>query len=291
MKVIVTGGSGFMGKRIIRRLHEKGHDTMSYDKVDKFDILNRDQLEGVFLMFHPDAVIHLAACSDLNIFVKFPDISKRINVQGTRNILELCDTHGVRLLFASTCCCYGNNNTHPSDESSPVCPTEPYAQSKRDSEYDILNSIKERDTKHTCMRLATFYGPEMRKALAPAIFIDNIQRGEVIEIHGSGDQTRTMTYVDDMIEGIITILEGDITFPIVNVTTEEIVSVIDMISHAEKVVGKKAKVVHVEDRKGQIHKEAIKSTRLQSLGWKAKTTFEVGMKNSYEYYLDNGCKW
>jgi len=127
--------------------------------------------------------------------------------------------------------------------------------------------------------------------LAPAIFIDNIQRGEVIEIHGSGDQTRTMTYVDDMIEGIITILEGDITFPIVNVTTEEIVSVIDMISHAEKVVGKKAKVVHVEDRKGQIHKEAIKSTRLQSLGWKAKTTFEVGMKNSYEYYLDNGCKW
>lgn len=291
MKVIVTGGTGFLGKRIMRRVQGSGHAVMSYDIVDNLDILDRAQLEAVFSEFQPDVVIHLAACADLNIFAERPHVSERINIEGTRNILTLCDARGVRMLFASTCCCYGNNDAHPSDESSPVCPTEPYAQSKRDSERDILKSIEEKGKNHTCMRLATFYGPEMREALAPAIFLDKIHKGETIEIHGSGEQTRTMTYVDDIVEGIVTILEADEVFPVVNVTTEEIVSVMDMIAHAERVVGKTANVKHVEDRNGQIHKEVIHSRRLQAMGWNAETSFRQGMEKSYEYYLNNGGKW
>ena len=133
-----------------------------------------------------------------------------------RNILTLCEEYNVRLLFASTCCAYGNNDTHPTDETSPTCPTEPYAKSKKESEKDILKI----GLPHCCMRLATFYGPEMRAALAPAVFIDKAHKKETIEIHGSGNQTRTMTYVDDIVNGIITIAETVPKFTIVNVTTE-----------------------------------------------------------------------
>ena len=287
MKIIITGGTGFLGKRLSRKLKRNGHEIMSYDIIDGYDILNIEQMKETIISFNPDTIIHLAACSDLNIFAKKPEISHKINVIGTRNILTLCEEYNVRLLFASTCCAYGNNDTHPTDETSPTCPTEPYAKSKKESEKDILKI----GLPHCCMRLATFYGPEMRAALAPAVFIDKAHRKETIEIHGSGNQTRTMTYVDDIVNGIITIVESEPKFTIVNVTTEESVSVLDMIKYAKNVTGNDVKCVNIEDRNGQIYKEVIHSKRLQSLGWKWKTTFEEGMRESYDFYLSNNEKW
>ena len=199
----------------------------------------------------------------------------------------MCEEYNARLLFASTCCCYGNNDTHPTDETSQTCPTEPYAQSKKESEKEIL----EVGLPHCCMRLATFYGEEMRSALAPAVFIDKAHKNETIEIHGSGGQTRTMTYVDDIVSGIITIVENDPKYTIINITTEEETSVLDMINHAKKITGNDTKCVHIQDRNGQIKKEVILSKRLQSFGWKWKTTFEDGMHKSYEYYLKNDEKF
>lgn len=287
MKIIITGGTGFLGKRLSRKLKMNGHEIMSYDIIDGYDILNVEQMKETIISFKPNTIIHLAACSDLNIFAKKPEISHKINVIGTRNILTLCEEYNVRLLFASTCCAYGNNDTHPTDETSPTCPTEPYAKSKKESEKDILKI----GLPHCCMRLATFYGPEMRAALAPAVFIDKAHRKETIEIHGSGNQTRTMTYVDDIVNGIITIAESKPKFTIVNVTTEESVSVLDMIKYAKNVTGNDVKCVNIEDRNGQIYKEVIHSRRLQSLGWKWKTSFEEGMRESYDFYLSNNEKW
>lgn len=287
MKIIITGGTGFLGKRLSRKLKRNGHEIMSYDIIDGYDILNIEQMKETIISFKPNTIIHLAACSDLNIFAKKPEISYKINVIGTKNILNLCEKHNVRLLFASTCCAYGNNETHPTDETSPTCPTEPYAKSKKESEKDILQI----GLPHCCMRLATFYGPEMRAALAPAVFIDKAHRKETIEIHGSGNQTRTMTYVDDIVNGIITIAESEPKFTIVNVTTEESVSVLDMIKYAKNVTGNDVKCINIEDRNGQIYKEVIHSKRLQSLGWKWETSFEEGMRESYDFYLSNNEKW
>ena len=142
--------------------------------------------------------------------------------------MKICDKHNVRLLFASTCCCYGNNNVHPSDETSPLAPTEPYAKSKKQSEEDILKI----GLPHCCMRLATFYGPQMRSALAPAIFIDRAHKKKTIEIHGDGKQSRTLTYIDDIVSGIVTIVETKPKYTVVNVTTEEVTTVLEMIDIA-----------------------------------------------------------
>jgi nucleoside-diphosphate-sugar epimerase len=291
MRIIITGGTGFLGKRLYRKLEKNGHELFDYDILNGYDILNKEQLENVFNEFKPDSIIHLAACADLNIFAKKPEISHKINVIGTRNILNLCDKNNVRLLFASTCCCYGNNNIHPSDETSELCPTEPYAKSKKESEIEILESVKNKGTSHCCMRFATFYGPEMRAALAPAIFLDKCSKNETIDIHGSGEQTRTMTFVDDIVNGVVVITESEPKYDVVNITTEEITSVLDMINIAKELTGNNVETRHIEDRNGQIHKEVILSKRLQSLGWKAETSFYQGMVKSLEYYKKNGNRW
>ena len=100
-----------------------------------------------------------------------------------------------------------------------------------------------------------------------------------------------MTYVDDIVNGIITITESEPKFTIVNVTTEESVSVLDMIKYAKNVTENDVRCVNIEDRNGQIYKEVIHSKRLQSLGGKWKTSFEEGIKESYDFYLSNNEKW
>lgn len=287
MKIIITGGNGFLGKRLYRKLTENKHQIMCYDIIDGYDILNVEQMEEIILSFKPNTIIHLAACSDLNIYAKNPEISYKINVIGTRNILTLCKKYNVRLLFGSTCCCYGNNNIHPSDELSPIAPTEPYAKSKAESEKEILSI----GLPHCCMRLATFYGPEMREALAPAIFLDRAHKKKMINVHGSGEQTRTLTYVDDIVSGIVTLTENKPKYTIVNITTEEITSVNTMVKIAKNLTNNNIKIKHINDRDGQIYNEEIHSKRLQEFGWKAETNFIDGMKKSYEYYIQNGEKW
>ena len=287
MKILITGSTGFLGKRITRALKDLGDEVFDYDITNRQDICNKDQLREFIEKYNPNTIIHLAAIADLNIFQKNPELGEKVNIIGTINILELCQEYNIRMLFASTCCAYGNNHTHPSDETSPLATTEPYALSKVESEKEILQI----GLPHCCMRLATFYGPEMRKALAPATFMDNIYHDKPIHIHGDGKQNRTLTFVDDIVSGIITITHTEPKYDVVNVTTTETVSVLDMINIAERCVGKKADLHYVTDREHQILKEEILNNRLQSLGWKCNTTFSEGMMRSYEWYVENGAKF
>lgn len=289
MNVLITGSSGFLGSLLIKQLSKLAeiNKIISYDIADNFDILNQEQFENQISINNVTHVIHLAAMSNLNIYAENPELGYKINVIGTRNILNLCTKHNIRLLFASTCCIYGNNNVHPSDETSPIAPTELYAQSKAISETDILNV----GLPHVCMRLATFYGENMRVALAPAIFIDKCYNNSVIQIHGSGTQTRTLTYVSDIVSGIVTILLSPPIYTIINVTNIEEISVLQMIKVSQNVVGNSVEIIHVGDREGQIYQEQILNDRLKQLGWKPKINFNEGMRLSFESYKKNGYKW
>ncbi len=287
MRILLTGSSGFLGRCLTRTLRQREHDVFCYDITLGYDIMDPDQIEKTIINWKPDVIIHLAALADLNIFKENTDFGYQVNVVGTRNILNLCKKYEVRLLFASTCCCYGNNNVHPSYETSPLAPTEPYAKSKQVSEEEILKE----GLPHCSLRFATFYGPEMRGALAPAIFIDKAYKGETIEIHGDGKQTRTLTYVDDIVSGIITIAESKPKYTIVNVTTEDTISVNEMVELARKVTGNNPLLKHVRDREGQIYKEVISNARLRSMGWQPLYDCEKGFRLSFEYYKENGYKW
>lgn len=194
------------------------------------------------------------------------------------------------MLFASTCCIYGNNECHPSNEESLTCPTEPYAKSKKQSEADIL-SDQENPLGHTCLRLAFFYGPAMRKELAPAVFLMKAYANEPIQIHGSGKQTRTFTYVDDIVSGIVTVATNAYKYPIINITNNESISVLEIARMAQALTRNPVPLKFISDREGQIKNEEILSDRLKSLGWKPKVDFAEGMIKSYEYFLKNYFKF
>lgn len=281
--VLVTGSSGFLGKTLVKELIQLNINVIGYDIIDGYDILNSEQLSNVLLNKHIDVVIHLAAIADLNIFKMNIELANKINVLGTSNVLALCNNFGIRLLFASTCCCYGNTTKHPSLEGDDIFPTEPYAESKAISEKHIL----ETGLPHTIMRLATFYGANMRGELAPAIFLDRAHNNRTIDIHGKGLQQRTLTYITDIVSGIIAILLAEPTYTIVNITGSEIISVLDMVTLAKNICNSTSDIKFIEDRMGQIYKEDISNDRLRSLGWKPLISFDKGMKLSYQFYIEN----
>lgn len=275
--VVVTGSTGFLGKRLVALLESQGVVVRGYDITRGEDILNQSQLEEAIKSSGSTAVIHLAAIADLNIVAKDVGFGHKMNVEGTRVVIAACKATGARLLFASTCCGYGNNHCHPSSESSPLCPAEEYAQQKVESEKDVTAA----GAPHTSMRLATFYGPGMRPALATAIFLEKAHNKQNIIIHGSGKQTRTWTHVDDVSSGIVAVLQSETYVPVVNISTDESRSVLELAKIACNVVGSNVSIVHGEDRKGQVFEEQINNDLLRSLGWTPKYTLADGMKHSY----------
>jgi nucleoside-diphosphate-sugar epimerase/NADPH:quinone reductase-like Zn-dependent oxidoreductase/GTP cyclohydrolase II/arylamine N-acetyltransferase/ectoine hydroxylase-related dioxygenase (phytanoyl-CoA dioxygenase family)/acyl carrier protein len=281
-RVMVTGSEGFLGKHLVLVLQGYGYDVFSYDITDGFDILNKEVIIAQLRDKRIDTCIHLAAIADLNVAEADPTDAHRVNIEGTRIVLSCCDEVGVRLLFASTCCAYGNNNvTGSSSELSPVVPTEIYAETKVEGEKLVLGSSRVTDLHHVAMRLATFYGPDMRPALATSLFLKAAENHEPIEIHGSGEQTRCFTHVHDIAEGIRVVLQTSNFSGIINIADDREVSVNELAQMAMRITGNKVDIIKVADRKGQIRKSRINNDRLRglgNLGWTPTVSLEDGLR-------------
>ena len=272
MKVLVTGSEGFLGRRLCALLDaQTEHIVLRYDLQLGHDVLNAKQLDDA--LNEVDACIHLAAVADLYIAEENPERTQNINVEATRLVLEACNRHDVRFLFASTVCAYGNNGYEQSDENAPLVPTEVYASSKATAETLLADQLD----KHCILRLATFYGPNMRPSLATSVFLRALLNDEVIHIHGDGQQTRCYTHVDDVAQGILCILESKEN-GVFNVAGEEEVSVLKLIDVLAGMAKKTARLRFVEDRFGQIRRSNVSSNRLRRLGWTPKFTLEQGLR-------------
>ena len=270
MKILVTGSEGFLGKVLCQQLIKATHEVIRYDISMGKDILNREQLAQE--MATCNVCIHLAAVADLYIAEHQPELARNLNINATKSLLEIAEELNVRVLFASTVCAYGNNGVAVSVEQSPLAPTEVYAESKAEAErlfYDKLD-------RHAILRLATFYGPNMRTSLATSIFIEALKNDEQIRIHGTGLQTRCYTHVDDIASGIIAVLDSGHN-GIYNISSDEEINVIDLIELISELMGKTANTVHVDDRFGQINKSKISSKKLRELGWGPKYDLKTGL--------------
>ena len=276
MKVLVTGSEGFLGRRLCALLEaQTEHTVLRYDLQLGHDVLNAKQLDDA--LNGVDACIHLAAVADLYIAEENPERTQSINVEATRLALEACNRHDVRLLFASTVCAYGNNGYEQSDENAPLAPTEVYALSKATAETLLADQLD----KHCILRLATFYGPDMRHSLATSVFLRALLNDEVIHIHGDGQQTRCYTHVDDVANGILCILESKQT-GVFNIAGEEEVSVLKLIEILSGIANKTPRLQFVDDRFGQIRRSNISSNRLRRLRWAPKFTLEQGLRSCVE---------
>ena len=276
MKVLVTGSEGFLGRRLCALLDaQTEHIVLRYDLQLGRDVLNAEQLDDA--LNGVDACIHLAAVADLYIAEEDPERTQNINVEATRLVLEACNRHDVRLLFASTVCAYGNNGYEQSDENAPLAPTEVYALSKATAETLLADQLD----KHCILRLATFYGPDMRHSLATSVFLRALLNDEVIHIHGDGQQTRCYTHVEDVANGILCILESKQT-GVFNIAGEEEVSVLKLIEVLAGIANKTPRLQFVDDRFGQIRRSNISSNRLRRLRWAPKFTLEQGLRSCVE---------
>ncbi len=271
MKVLVTGSAGFLGTVVLGELRARGHEAIGYDLAHGDDVLDLPALTRA--LTGCAACIHLAAVADLYVAEARPGVAQVVNVEGTRCVAQACAAVGARMLYASTCCVYGNNGVALCDEGATPAPTEIYAQTKLAAEAFVPLA----GPRSSVLRLATFYGPGMRESLATSMFLRRARAGRPLEIHGSGRQTRCYTHVDDVASAIALVLGSSRGLPCVNVATPEATSVLELAALAMQVTGVQVPLRHVPDRPGQIHHSRIDSRLLQSLGWAPKWLMRDGL--------------
>ena len=281
MKILVTGGKGFLGQHLVNGLRNRGEEVEVFDLPDDirdFKLLKK-RIKGKNLVWHA------AAVADLNFARRHDQETFDINVQGTINVAKACGENNVKLNYFSTCCVYGNQKIHPSNEESPTNPSEIYADTKLMGEYAIFGYSDLKRLKYNIVRLATIYGPGMREALGVHIFFNQALSNNPITLHGNGRQTRTLTYIEDLIDGLIkmTYFKGD--GEIFNLSAAEEISAIEMARRIKKLTRSKSKIIHIPQRPGQTFKEQVSSKKAKKLlNWTAETSFDKGLIKTYEWF-------
>jgi nucleoside-diphosphate-sugar epimerase len=288
MKIMVTGSEGFIGSHVRRRLADMSHDVVPFDIVLGGDILDRDAVEAA-IGADVEAVIHIAAQADLTQVRNLRDgyHTTQLNVTGTHNIAHVCAARGVWLIYASTCCVYGNQSALRSNEDTSVpAPCELYAFTKLAGEEIVRGYGANFDLPYTILRLATAYGPGMRETLAPYVFLDQAGRGADITVHGSGNQTRTEIFVSDLADGIAaTVAHPEAKGHVINLAAAESISVNRMAEDIRNLAGTGSRIVHVPDRPHQIQREDFDTEKAASLlGWSALTSWETGLGKTAAWF-------
>lgn len=236
MKVLVTGGAGFIGSHVADHLLERGHEVAVVDDLstgrrenvpENASFYERDVrygLDEVLQEVRPDAVAHQAAQMDVRRSVREPDFDADVNVLGTIRLLEGCVRHGVRkVVFASTGgAVYGEQRGFPAREDHPQYPVSPYGVSKLAGERYLHYYEVQHGLPYVALRYANVYGPRQDphgEAGVVAIFCGNLRDGRVSTINGTGEQTRDYVYVGDVARANVLALENEIPPGAYNVGT------------------------------------------------------------------------
>jgi nucleoside-diphosphate-sugar epimerase len=280
MKIGLTGSKGFIAGHYRRLMEHDGHDVYGCD-LPVCNLLDQDMM-GQFVAGN-DLVVHMAAVADVNEAIVQQDKVFDVNIRGTYNLAKTCVAQGIPLLFISTCCVYGNIHDHTAleDITSPQA-CEPYAVSKVCGE-QILKGMP--GLRWAALRIGTIYGPGQREALFTHICLQKTLDGEVIEIHGTGEQTRQLLYIDDLMRGLraATVRFSEIEGMAVNIAGREKVSANACAATAQQVLGLETTTRNVPQRYGQTFKENINIDRAwRRLGWHPQVRFADGMTRTVQ---------
>ncbi|MDD9266599.1 NAD-dependent epimerase/dehydratase family protein [Paenibacillus sp. GCM10023248] len=302
MKILVTGGAGFIASHIVDLLVDLGHYVAILDnfstgknenvnaraKVYKMDILD-DRTADIFLEFEPDIVIHHAAQIDIQSSIKDPAFDATTNIVGTVKLLENCKKTGVKkIIYASSAAVYGDPRYLPVDEYHPVRPLSYYGISKHTPEHYIEVFSTQNDIDYTILRYANVYGTRQDpkgEGGVVSIFIDKIMDKAQPIIFGDGEQTRDFIYVKDVARANIAALDKG-SKGIYNISCNTQTSVnelLNMISEASNV-----KVVpgYREVRSGDIlHSFLDNTSAMKDLNWEPRYSLRDGLQETCDYYL------
>ena len=284
LKILVTGSSGFIGRALCQELLNRNYEVVGLDLRRSFKPFFQQYLSDITTIKSEnpafkgvDQVIHSAAMADLNEARQYREKCFRLNVYGTFRIAEICRELNIPLNYISTCCVYGNTSEHPTTEGAPTNPAEIYGATKLAAE-PLVKLIP----KWNILRYSTVVGPGMRPALSTYIFLAQAIRGQPFTIDGTGQQTRTWIYIDDLVDATIKTL--NLRNETVNIAGAETHSVLEMAKMCAEVARKEYDVIHRPDRPGQVFHEEIcidKAKRL--LNWEPKVDLREALRRSVDY--------
>ncbi len=289
MRVLVTGGSGFIGSHVVDKLRARGHEPVIYDlrpspwhepgTVEERlgSITDREALERA--LHSCDAVAHLAAVADVNDVHASPEDAERVNARGTVAVLEACRRAGVkRIVYASTIWVYSDCDEEQVDEETLLpAPSHLYTSTKLAGElyckaYQELYGID-----YTIMRFGIPYGPRAREAAVIPAFVNKAFAGDPLTIAGDGGQSRRFVYVEDLADGVALGLSDVATNRVYNLASDENVSIKQIAETVQGLVGS-VEIVHTPARPGDFGGKVVSSERAErELGWTAATPFADGV--------------
>jgi UDP-glucose 4-epimerase len=302
MKVLVTGGAGFIGSHLVDRLILEGHEVVVVDNLAtgkrrninraarfyKMDIQSW-RLERVFRNERPNVVMHLAAQMDVRKSVDDPMFDAQVNVLGTLNVLQQAVKHGVRkVIFSSSGgAIYGEQETYPAPETHVMKPLSPYGLSKLCGEQYLSYFQRVSGLQAVSLRYANVFGPRQDpegEAGVVAIFIQKMLNGEQAVINGNGRQTRDFVFVDDVVEANLMMM-GQETQGTYNVGTGVETSINDLFRILVQHTGSTCKEMHGPAKKGEQARSVIDSTKLRhEVSWEPKADLSDGLKKTVEYF-------
>jgi UDP-glucuronate 4-epimerase len=302
MKILVTGGAGFIASHLIKRLLDDGHEIVCVDNLndyydpelklrrleqfekqinfEKIDITDFRSLKGIFEKYKFDKIAHLAAQAGVRYSITHPDVYVNTNYLGTFNIFELAKMHGIKdLVFASTSSVYGESLEVPFKENSPADrPVSIYAATKRACEIMASSYVRNSDMNITCLRFFTVYGPFGRPDMALFKFTKNILAGEPIDVYNNGEMKRDFTFVSDIVEGFVLALNKPMGFEIINLGHGEPVHLLKFIEVLEKKLDRKAEINFMPMQQGDVPQTFADTVKAQKkLGFDAKIRVEEGV--------------
>jgi len=299
MKILVTGGAGFIGSHVVDKLLQENYQVVIMDNLStgleaninsaatfiNMDIRSNEVL-ALFMAEQFDSVIHLAAQTMVNKSLENPDYDCDVNISGTVNILEACrKTNVKRVVFSSTAATYGNVTDLPVLENSFTNPTSFYGLSKLTCENYLSLYHKVYGLSYVVLRYANVYGERQGdggEGGVVSIFTRKIHQGEPVQIFGDGNQTRDFIYVGDIANANYQALVSTHANNIYNISTQTETTLNTLIEYMGKVAGKPVKKVYGEIREGDIYKSFLSNAAAkQNLNWQPSMPLLDGLSKTY----------
>lgn len=311
MRILVTGGAGFIGSHLVEKLLATGHEVSILDDFNDFydpqikraniasiagdvavhqvDLRDSAAVNSLFHREKFDAIVHLAARAGVRPSIRAPQLYYDTNVGGTLHLLEAARLTGIeRFLFASSSSVYGISKTVPFSEDLHLTQTiSPYAATKIAGEFLCSTYSHLYRMRIVALRFFTVYGARQRPDLAIHQFTKRIHAGEPIDRFGDGTTRRDYTYIDDIIQGVMAALqyEGPL-FDIFNLGENDTIQLRDLIAAIERTVGRKAKINQLPEQPGDVPLTCADISKAKTLlGYDPTTPLSVGLPKFVEWYL------
>ncbi len=307
MRILVTGGAGFLGSHLCDRLLAEDHAVIAMDNLvtgntdniahlagnKRFQFINHNITDYIYIKGDLDAILHFASPASPVDYLELPIQTLKVGSLGTHNALGLALAKGARLLLASTSEVYGDPQVHPQTEDywghvNPIGPRGVYDEAKRFAEAMVMAYHRSHGVDTRIIRIFNTYGPRMRLKDGRVVpnFVAQALSGEPLTVYGDGSQTRSFCYVSDLVDGIYRLLMSNETEP-VNIGNPTETSILEFAQKINEFTGNAAgiqfKPLPMDDPK-QRQPNIAKAQRV--LGWQPKVTLDQGMNTTIAWFAE-----